>query len=802
MTCKTSPLNLDITMKRSLQIFIQLVFITLLAPLALTAQVKVAVDADLATPADPSAILDVVSNEKGFLPPRLTTTERNGITAPAEGLTVFNTTENCINVYNGTAWETYCTLRYSTACSCVEYLNDYGLGTQAWIPIDAPASDDHDWYEVGTTAAPNAIGDNIFTEGNIGVGIPAPAQRIHTIGNVRADGRSYFFGASQRLTGDNNSALHWYSANSTVSQLLIRDAEADQYGRLYGSGNGTNFGLMDANGQWVFLSSLGNSLSFRVSNSEKVRITTAGNVGIGTTAPTERLDVFGEARIRTLLAGGSGDDVVVADASGVLRKLPSASFGDHDWYEVGTTTAPDNIADDIFTEGTVRIGNIPTSIYRLDVDGQITSRTANAFRMRYAPYSIIHRIDANRYYQLITNSGDQDGSWNTLRPYFVDLATGNVSIVNNGIFARHSDRHVGININLPTAQLDVNGDVRIRTVPAAPATDQLLTVDASGNVRKRLEADNSSTNELPLAGNDIDLTGTRTVNIEPILDFVSRINSPAATLIGTVSGNTIPGFTISRDITKFGYNACPNLSLRNHVIVGDEAGFNISNVPISSSNLVMLGFRAGYNLTSGNSNTFLGHQAGHGYNTGDGNVSIGYQSGWGPTAGNRNVFLGYRAGYATGNLTNSIAIGYNTNVTATNRVRIGNTAMNQIGGQVGWSTLSDARFKSNIVDYEAGLDFILKLRPVQYQFEEEEQAGNLYHGFLAQEVEATMKELGIEFSGMTAPVNENDRYSLRYAEFTIPLVNAAKEQQKIIEAQQTKIESLEARLKAIEAKLK
>jgi len=51
---------------------------------------------------DPSAILDVESTDKGFLPPRMTEAQRDGITSPAKGLIVYNTDEDCIQVNNGT----------------------------------------------------------------------------------------------------------------------------------------------------------------------------------------------------------------------------------------------------------------------------------------------------------------------------------------------------------------------------------------------------------------------------------------------------------------------------------------------------------------------------------------------------------------------------------------------------------------------------------------------------------------------------------------------------------------------------
>ena len=51
-----------------------------------------------------TAILQADSTTKGFLPPRMTTTQRNAISSPAEGLMIYNTTTAKLNVYT-TAWE-------------------------------------------------------------------------------------------------------------------------------------------------------------------------------------------------------------------------------------------------------------------------------------------------------------------------------------------------------------------------------------------------------------------------------------------------------------------------------------------------------------------------------------------------------------------------------------------------------------------------------------------------------------------------------------------------------------------------
>jgi hypothetical protein len=60
-----------------------------------------------ATP-HPSAKLDVTSTTQGFLPPRMTTAQRNAIINPAEGLIIYNITTSCLNIRSSNVWNTFC----------------------------------------------------------------------------------------------------------------------------------------------------------------------------------------------------------------------------------------------------------------------------------------------------------------------------------------------------------------------------------------------------------------------------------------------------------------------------------------------------------------------------------------------------------------------------------------------------------------------------------------------------------------------------------------------------------------------
>jgi hypothetical protein len=55
---------------------------------------------------DASAQVDVASTTKGFLPPRMTTTQKNAIATPAAGLVVYDTTLGKLCVRGASAWET------------------------------------------------------------------------------------------------------------------------------------------------------------------------------------------------------------------------------------------------------------------------------------------------------------------------------------------------------------------------------------------------------------------------------------------------------------------------------------------------------------------------------------------------------------------------------------------------------------------------------------------------------------------------------------------------------------------------
>jgi trimeric autotransporter adhesin len=241
-----------------------------------------------------------------------------------------------------------------------------------------------------------------------------------------------------------------------------------------------------------------------------------------------------------------------------------------------------------------------------------------------------------------------------------------------------------------------------------------------------------------------------------------------------------------------------NLQGRDNTAVG--FGALLSN--ISGSSNVAIGVAAMLNNLSGSSNIALGRDALATNNTGSANTAIGNG-----------------ANTSADNLNNATAIGAGAIVSASNTVQIGNSNVTDVYFGNPTATIihansvspSDARFKYNVKSNVLGLDFITKLNPVTYYFDDEKliefsktgdlnnsllrpiaYAGikKLHSGFLAQDVEKLTTDLNYEFDGLHRPSSSKDHYSLSYTAFVVPLVKAVQEQQLQIEVLKKENEEL------------
>ena len=275
--------------------------------------------------------------------------------------------------------------------------------------------------------------------------------------------------------------------------------------------------------------------------------------------------------------------------------------------------------------------------------------------------------------------------------------------------------------------------------------------------------------------------------------------NPADNFIGTTDAQDLRfrranqwAGTIASSVTSFGAQAGRLNTSTNNVFFGSNAGELSSNA--ASSNMVAIGHQAmgAAGAQNVSQSVAIGSFAMQSPTaTATSNVVIGYNAGITLSTSN-NVIIGQGAssGFAS-----CIVIGQGAASTANNHIRIGNS-QTLATTPASWTVISDRRAKSDIKDSPLGLDFIKKLRPVSY-FKNNDENKKTEYGFIAQEVEASLKKVGDNNNGVIYKDPEGN-YGMRYNDIIPITVKAIQEQQILIEKLIKDNELLMKRLELIE----
>lgn len=103
-------------------------------------------------------------------------------------------------------------------------------------------------------------------------------------------------------------------------------------------------------------------------------------------------------------------------------------------------------------------GNM-TGVGSISASGEYITSSANGFRIAYGKYGTIFREDESDFWILLTDSGNSTGTFNSLRPFHINLSTGKTYIGGSGLTAT-VDGYIGINNSSPSYKLDVAGQAR------------------------------------------------------------------------------------------------------------------------------------------------------------------------------------------------------------------------------------------------------------------------------------------------------------------------------------------------------
>jgi len=138
---------------------------------------------------------------------------------------------------------------------------------------------------------------------------------------------------------------------------------------------------------------------------------------------------------------------------------------------------------------------------------------------------------------------------------------------------------------------------------------------------------------------------------------------------------------------------------------------------------------SGTDLITGTENTLVGVSCGTSLTTGTKNTLVGVSCGTSLTTGENNLILGNGAQPSAVDADNEITLGNGDSLT----LRCGAATI---------ASTSDRRDKSNIINSEYGLEFLNKLRPVQFTWNKRKGSalnGKDRLGFIAQEFQGAMK---------------------------------------------------------------
>lgn len=250
-----------------------------------------------------TAVINISSTTKGVLIPSMTTTQRDAISTPATGLIIYNTTSNRLNFYFSGSWRELVTNGVLTASRIVITDSNGNYTTTNAIFIDGSS--------------------------NVGIGIQTPASRLHVVGLTHND-----------------------------SGIIVDQNAATGGGYLVVSRNGSNIGVVGVDGaiqgglsdNLAIFAQTSSVIKFYTNGSatQKMILTTGGNLGLGNITPSYQLELSTDSagKPSTNVWTTTSDErikenITLADLDRcyeIVKNLPLKKYA---WKYYNTNQAPD-----------------------------------------------------------------------------------------------------------------------------------------------------------------------------------------------------------------------------------------------------------------------------------------------------------------------------------------------------------------------------------------------------------------------------------------------------------------------------
>lgn len=356
---------------------------------------------------DTKAMLDISSNTKGMLIPRMIQTERDAIGTPPQGLMIFNTTTNSFQYYGGASW-----INITNSGIVTGSPNKVPRFLGVWGLTPGVMTDDGNGVSINNTSAVAHASSMLdITSTTKGLLIPrmttAQKNAIVTpatglmVYDTNLNG-IWFFNGSSWSNVNGNGAGDWnvngndiYNNNSgnvgigtsnpngvrlAVDSSIMVDQENSNQGFLDRSslyfGSDKKVGIVRS---FLTGSSGRNGMGFFTNNTRRMTIDSTGQVGIGTINPLQTLHVNGNSYfVGNLGIGNSTPDYAFDNQYGYnymfyglgIGTTPSATY----LLDVGASGSGARFRGDLRVDGIVN----PTTTFQMGENASVAgSLTVN-----------------------------------------------------------------------------------------------------------------------------------------------------------------------------------------------------------------------------------------------------------------------------------------------------------------------------------------------------------------------------------------------------------------------------------------
>tara|TARA_B100000459_G_scaffold32581_1_gene15502 strand:+ start:2649 stop:5411 length:2763 start_codon:yes stop_codon:yes gene_type:complete len=513
----------------------------------------------------------------------------------------------------------------------------------------------------------------ISSSGDVGIGTATPASLLSLQGDaelLRLDGtanttRTIFFrnttaanpaqihsdGSLKLRAEDSGTHMEFHTVNTERMRIdssgRVGIGTSSPSAPLHVVGNsyvqsGTLFtdAITAYSGSSISINAGSSHLAATVNGSERMRIDSSGNLGIGTTSPTEKLHVEGSVVIDAFSGGGETGIFFREGFSSSNKYNHSILAYDHDGSSADgiSINAYDGVS---FCTGS----NSRQERMRIDSSGNVLIGTTSSPFPNGTGLAVNSSGTISRL--ILQNSSTGTGTTDGMRIGAIgtnleieNVENGNIEFYNNG-----SER----------MRIDSGGDLLVGSstnLDVLTSSPKIQVGSGSGHSSMQFYSGTGSVGALYFGD------GTSGTDRYPgYIEYRHNNNTMAFRVNGTDHVVFLSNGQIS----------CKNITATDsagNVSIGYGA-LNVVQANSGDAN-VAVGYEALEDITTGSNNTGLGYRAGMNVLNGNYNVALGTFSMYTNTSGSRNTALGYQALYSASGNDHNTAVGNRALVTAGN----------------------------------------------------------------------------------------------------------------------------------------